>query len=140
MGKVKHGILHYISSGEIHPSIRKRESLSRELDRIKGLAIEQTPDMNIKKELLINDAIFCQGIIDLALLYINKAGLFEQRALKRDKLELQPIIKCLAQFMNTKRLNLLAVNLTSKADETLDVQAYIKQFDKKKEAKAKAKK
>ena len=135
MGKVKHGIIHYISSGEIHPSIRKRESLSRELDRIKSLAIEQTPDMNIKKELLINDAIFCQGIIDLALLYINKAGLFEERALKRGGLELQPIIKSLAQFMNTKRLNLLAVNLTSKADETLDVQTYIKQFDKEKKRK-----
>lgn len=140
MGKIKHGVIHYISSGEIHPSIRKRESLSKELDRIKSLAIEQTPDMNIKKELLINDAIFCQGIIDLALLYINKAGLFEARALKRDQLELQPIIKSLAQFMNTKRLNLLAVNLTSKADEALDVQAYIKQFDKKKKAKERRKK
>jgi len=124
--RIKHGILYYIKTGgEIHPTQRKRILLSKELDRIRGLLIAQTPDMNIKKGMLINDAVFCQGVMDLALLYINKGGIFEERALSKGQLELQPIIKHLGQFMNIKRMNLLAVGLGSKADDTLDVQKYI---------------
>lgn len=136
----KHGILTFIQTGDFHPKQRKRIMLSKELERLRKLAIDQTPDMNIKKEMLINDAIFCQGIMDLAMLYINKAGLFEEQALKQGRLEMQSIIRDLGRFMNTKRQNLMAVGLGSKADEALDVQTYIKQFDekeKKKEARSK---
>lgn len=130
--RIRHGILYYIKRhGEIHPAQRKRIALSKELDRIRELMIEQTPDMNIKKELLINDAVFCQGILDLAILYISKAGMFEERALKRGVLDLQPILKSLGQFMNIKRMNLLAVGLRSDDGKALDVQAYIKAFDEK---------
>ena len=132
---VKHGVIRFIASGEIHPSIAKLYNVSKELDRIKKLMIEQTPDMSTKKELLINDAVFCQGIMDLAMLYINKAGLFEEKALKRGSLVMQPIISQLGRFMNTKRQNLMAVGLGSGADETLDVQGYIEQFDKAKKKK-----
>jgi len=136
--KIKHGIIHYIqTSGKIHPTQRKRIMLSKELDRLRDLLIAQTPDMNTKKEMLINDAVFCQGVMDLALLYINKVGLFEERQLNRSVLELQPIIKHLGQFMNIKRMNLLAVGLGSDADKALDVQAVIKQFDEDKEKKSK---
>ena len=139
--KIKHGILYFIKTGgEIHPTQRKRVLLARELDRLRDLLIEQTPDMKVKKEMLINDAVFCQGVMDLALLYINKVGIFEDRALNRSVLELQPIIKCLGQFMNIKRMNLLAVGLKSGDDEALDAQAFIKEFDKDKEAKEKVKK
>ena len=137
--RIRHGIIRYIQTGEFHPTQRKRVMLAKELDRIRELMIAQTPDMNIKKEVLLNDALRCQGICDLALLYINKVGIFEEKALKRGQLELQPIIKSLTSFMNTKRLNLLSVGLGSKADDVLDVQRYIEQFDEK-EAKEKAKK
>ena len=131
--RVKHGILYYIKrGGEIHPAQRKRIALSKELDRIRDLMIAETPDMNIKKEMLIHDAVFCQGVMDLAILYISKVGIFEERALNKGVLELQPIIKHLGQFMNIKRMNLLAVGLGSKGDEALDVQKYIKAFDEKK--------
>lgn len=130
---IKHGILYYIKRhGEIHPAQRKRIALSKELDKIRDLMIAQTPDMNIKKEMLLNDAVFCQGILDLAILYISKVGMFEQKALGRGVLELQPIIKHLGQFMNIKRMNLMAVGLGKGTDEILDVQAYIKSFDEKK--------
>lgn len=124
--RIKHGILYYIKTGgEIHPTQRKRILLSAELDRIRKLLIAQTPDMNVKKELLINDAVFCQGVMDLALLYINKVGIFEERPLSRGVLELQPIIKHLGQFMNIKRMNLLAIGLDSSDDKALDLQVYI---------------
>jgi len=133
----KHGILTFIQTGEFHPKQRKRIMLSKELERLRKLAIEQTADMSIKKEMLINDAIFCQGIMDLAMLYINKAGLFEEQALKQGRLEMQSIIRDLGRFMNTKRQNLMAVGLDLNADEALDVQAYIKQFDKDKKTRSK---
>jgi len=138
--KIKHGILYYIKTGgEIHPTQRKRIMLSKELDRLRELLIAETPNMSVKKEMLINDAIFCQGVMDLALLYINRHGIFEEKPLNRGALELQSIIKHLGQFMNIKRMNLLAVGLSSKADDTLDVQAYIKQFDEKKDKETKKK-
>lgn len=137
---IKHGILSYIQTGEFHPTQRKRIMLSKELERLKDLAKAQTSEMNVKKEMLINDAIFCQGIMDLAMLYINKAGLFEEGALKRGVLDMQPIIKQLAVFMNTKRLNLIAVGLTSGIDDVLTPLQISEAFDKKKEAEEKAKK
>jgi hypothetical protein len=116
---IKHGILAYIQTGEFHPTQRKRRLLSKELEEMKNVLKSQTPNQSMAKEMLIADAVFCQGIMDLAMLYINKVGLFEEGALKRGKLELQPIIKNLASFMNTKRLNLMAVGLESGADDVL---------------------
>lgn len=137
---IKHGILSYIQTGEFHPTQRKRKLLSLELERLRKLTIEQTEDMSIKKELLINDAIFCQGIMDLAMLYINKAGLFEEKALKRGQLEMQPIIRDLGRFMNTKRQNLMAVGLSSSADDVLTPFQLAEKIDREDEDEAKVKK
>lgn len=136
---VKHGVILFKQSGKVHPSIAKLYNVSKQLEEIKKQMIIETPDHNIKKELLINDAVLCQGIIDLTNIYINKVGIFQEKPLERGVLELQPIIKSLASFMNTKRLNLMAVGLGSKADDALDVQKYIEKFDKEKETKEKKK-
>lgn len=132
---IRHGILAYIKTGEFHPTQRKRRMLAKDLEAMKKVAVSQTSNMSIKKEMLINDAIFCQGIMDLAMLYINKVGLFEEEALKKGSLVMQPIISELGRFMNTKRQNLMAVGLDLNADEALDVQAYIKEFDEDKKKK-----
>jgi len=129
--RVSHGILHYIETGKFHPTQKKRKLLSKELERLRDLAKAQTPDMNVKKEMLINDAIFCQGIMDLAMMYINKAGLFKQKDLERGQLEMHPTLMQVSRFMSVKRMNLMAVGLSSSTDETQDVQAYIKAFDEK---------
>lgn len=131
----KHGILYFIQKGEFHPAQKSRIKLARELERLRKLAIEQTADMSIKKEMLINDAIFCQGIMDLAMLYINKAGLFEEKALERGSLVMQPIISELGRFMNTKRQNLMAVGLSSMVDNVMTPLQIAEAFDKEKKAK-----
>jgi len=115
--RVAHGILHYIETGKFHPTQKKRKQLSEELERLKRLAIEQTPDMNVKKEMLINDAIFCQGIMDLAVMYINKAGLFKEADLKRGHLEMHSVLMQVSRFMSVKRMNLQAIGLASKTDD-----------------------
>lgn len=138
-GQIKHGIIYFVKKGEFHPLASHRRALRKDLESLKQRAIAETSNMSIKKEMLINDAIFCQGIMDLAMLYISKVGLFEEGGLKKGRLDMQPIIRDLGRFMNTKRQNLIAVGLDPGGDGILTPLQIAQRFDEEKKKSKKVK-
>jgi len=107
----------------------------------KGLIADYGGPENIStsQEILIRSTVKALGVPFLIELFINKYGPVIQ---KGKALELHPILgRNYLSFLNTIRQNLLSLKelRKEKADDSLDVQAYIKQFDEQ-EAKKKEKK
>jgi len=121
MSKITHGIYHFLKTGEFHPSIRSRARLKKELEKLGEDLRQNIPDLNVQKEILLNESLFCIGVLWLARLYIGKVGIFKEEELKKGVLDLQPYLgKQMISFLNTVRQNLLALGLESKeADKVL---------------------
>jgi len=141
MGKTKHGIYTWVKHGQL-PSIRGKKKVQKMLEELeKGLIADYGGPENIStsQEILIRSTVKALGVPFLIELFINKYGPVIQ---KGKALELHPILgRNYLSFLNTIRQNLLSLKelRKEKADDSLDVQAYIKQFDEQ-EAKKKEKK
>ena len=125
MPKVSHGIVHFVETGEIHPSIRSRRQLKKQLEQTRKELTENIPNLTPQKEILINETMRCLGVLWLSTLYMNRHGIFQEGRLKRGIIEPQPFLKMMLSFSNSLRLNLVALGLDGNVDEKYDLQTYI---------------
>jgi len=139
--KVKHGAHIWLKEKKIHPSIRGHEKIQKyladlEKDLIKDLGGPE--QLTAAKEIMIKTVVEAYGFILLSTLYCKKEGILNPMLLKRGVVELQPVLsRQFIAFMNSCRQSLVALGLERKAEEVIDIQTYIKQFDEKKERRKK---
>jgi len=134
---LKHGAYSLARAKKV-PSFRGVRALVRHLDQVKVNLEKATPELNVKKEILIGQVVKTEEKLCLMDMWIRKTGILRPDRARRGLLELQP---CLAYsylgFMNSQRLALMALGLdTEEAEKVLTPIEYIKKFDK---AKAKKK-
>jgi len=100
---LKHGIY----SLDKIPSIRGARALSKHLDWIKVELENAIPDMDVRKELLINQVVKLEQKICLADMWMRKAGIIRRDKLKEGYLEMHPILAAsYVALMNSQRLAL----------------------------------
>ena len=129
--RTRHGITTWIKQGQL-PSIRGKRKVKQALEEFEAGIIEELGGMDKvtpQQLILIHSTKKALGVILLAELYINKAGLFRPDQLKRGVLQFHPVLeKSIGSFYNMVRLNLTALfpgGLSQKAEEALNLGKYI---------------
>ena len=136
---IKHGLFTFKITGKI-PSVRGAKALMYELTKIRSELEAITPAMNIKKSLLIEQIVKARGFMRLFEMYCKKNGIVNPRLEKGKVIDFQPGFKTYMSFANQQHKAIVALGLsTEQADDVLNVQDYIKQFDEQ-EAKKKEEK
>jgi len=139
--KVKHGGYLWLKEKRIHPSIRGHEKLQKYLNNLEKDLINDLggpEQLTAAKEIMIKTVVEAYGFVLLSSMYCKKEGILRPDLLKRGIVELQPVLgKQFLAFMNSCRQSLVALGLERKAEEVIDIQTYIKQFDEKKERRKK---
>ena len=134
---LKHGAFSFKLTGNV-PSVRGARALMHELNRIKEELEAITPDMNIKKSLLIEQAIKARGFMRLFEMYVKQAGLLNPRLYTRKVIDFQPGFKTYLSMASLQQKILMALGLdTERVDEVLTPLEIAAEFDKKKEAEEK---
>lgn len=134
---LKHGAYSLARTKKV-PSIRGVRALARYLDQMKVNLERATPDLNVKKELLIGQVIKTEEKLCLIDMWIRKTGVLHPDRAKRGLLELQPVLAhSYLGFMNSQRLALMALGIESaELEKGQTLEAIIDEHDTK-EAKAK---
>lgn len=97
---VRHGGHSWLASRKIPYSIRGARALRRELTKIRSELESMTPDLNVKKQLLIDQVISTAGFMRLFEAYVRRAGIAREDALKRRLVDFQPGFSFYLQMMN----------------------------------------
>lgn len=106
----KHGAYSLARTKNV-PSIRGVKALARYLDRIKSELEGTTQDINVKKELLINQIVRTEEKMRLMDMWIKRTSLLRPDKARRGLLDLQPCLYSYLAFMNTQRQALMALGL-----------------------------
>ena len=116
---LKHGAFSLARVRNI-PSVRGVRALAKHLDRVKIELEKATPDLNVKKEILISQVVKTEEKICLMDMWLRKVGMIKADKARKGLLELQP---CLAKsylgFMNTQRLALMALGFEKGMSERI---------------------
>lgn len=109
---LKHGAYRVQSRKETKkPSIRGARALRRYLERLQAELETKTPQLNAKKQILINQIIACEEKRQLMDMWLRKIGLLIPEKLCKQRLELQPCLSFYISIMNTQRQAILALGL-----------------------------
>lgn len=114
------------------PSVRGIRVLTKHLDRVKSELEKATPDLNVKKEILISQVVKTEEKLCLMDMWLRKVGMIKADKARKGLLELQP---CLAKsylgFMNTQRLALMALGFEDRQTaDILRIQDLVDEVDK----------
>jgi len=103
------------------PSVRGVRKLNKELEGIRESLEKLTPQLNVKKQLLISQIVRTEGQIRLIEMYLRKAGILRPDKLRRGILDLQPsLANSYLAFLNVQRHAIMALGLDNdKASEIL---------------------
>lgn len=127
---LKHGYFPFKVTGKV-PSVKGAKYLKAELKALRAELEAITPDLNVKKGLLIEQVVKSRGFMRLFEMYLNDAGILNPR-LRGGTVDFQPGFRTYLSFAIQQHKMLLALGLDSRqADDVLDVQGFIKEFDKK---------
>lgn len=134
--KIKHGGYSFLIKGEL-PENRKhvlRYLTAARMNLIRDLGPTEE-DLTTAQIIIIDRVVSKLGVVRCIEEHIRENSVMRGH-------DLAPSLKAsYLAYNNSVRLDLQVLGINSKkTDETLDVQAYIKQFDKEKEAKEKIKK
>jgi len=138
---LKHGAHTFKMTGKV-PAVRGVKALRLELDRIKEELEAITPDMNIKKSLLIEQTVKARGFMRLWEMYISQYGILNPRLYYSNKktLDFQPGFKTYVAMATLQHKTLVALGLdTEQVEKVLTPLEIAEEFDKEKEAKGKKK-
>jgi len=114
---LKHGAYSLARTKNV-PSIRGVRALARHLDQVKVQLETATPDLNVKKELLIGQIIKTEEKLCFIDMWLRKVGIIRADRIKRGLLELQPVLAhSYLGFLNTQRQALMALGIDSKDAE-----------------------
>jgi hypothetical protein len=132
----KHGAYTFLRTGHVPHSVRGRRLLNKRLAELRA-ALEQAVEDSPQRRVLISQVVRTEGLLAIVESYFRRFGLMDEGKLKRNKLEPQPVLaKVYLGLLNSQRLALQGLGLDARKAKTLDVMAYVKAFDKAKEAKA----
>jgi len=113
------------------PSVRGVRALAKHLDRVKIELEKATPDLNVKKEILISQVVKTEEKICLMDMWLRKVGMIKADKVRRGLLELQPCLLSYLGFMNTQRLALMALGFRDQQTaDILRVQDLVDEVDK----------
>lgn len=115
-------------------SVRGVRALNRYLDQVKVELEKATPDLNVKKGLLIDQVIRCHEKVCLIDMWIRKIGILRPDKARRKVLELHPVLAhSYISFLNTQRLALLSLGIDGdNADKILTPIELAKKVDEEK--------
>lgn len=119
------------------PSIRGVRALAMHLDEVKSELEASTPEMNVKKELLIGQVVKTEEKILLMDMWLRKFGIIKADRARKGSLELQScLVNSYLSFLNTQRLALSALGLEGRqAVDAMTLQDIVDEVDKKKKRK-----
>lgn len=117
---LKHGAYSLARTKNV-PSIRGVRALAMHLDQVKVKLERATPDLNIKKDLLIGQVVKTEEKLCLIDMWVRKIGVLRPDRRRHGLLELQPALAhSYLAFMNSQRLALMALGIRSaEADRVL---------------------
>lgn len=114
LAKMTHGIHHFKKSGQMPAG---KEHLQEAIDGYMDGLIEDKggiESISTAQLGLINNERITKGVILLIAEKLSEAGMFT------DKGEVKPYLKCFATYLNTSRLNLMALGLERRKPEPLE--------------------
>lgn len=115
----KHGGHTFRLTGRV-PSVRGARVLKRELTRIRKELEEITPDLNIKKRLLIDQIVSATGFMKLFEMYVRKVGIPRPDQWKKRIFDVQPAFSFYLSMMNRQLQAIQALGVNKeKAEEIL---------------------
>ena len=141
-GEITTGIVTWLKTGRINPSVKGFRRIQRYLKEIeKGLIADLGgPDkMTTAQEILVRSVIQAYGVLLLASAYTQRYSILKPDQARKGILELQP---CLSHqfiaFMNSIRQNLALLGIQRKEiEEPLDLKTYVEtKYGKDEEKKA----
>ena len=125
--KVKHGIVTWLKSGQVNPSIRGFRRIQRYLREIKRDLVADLggPErLTAAQEILVEGTIQAYGVLLLAGAYTSKHSILRPDAIARGIIELQPVLgKQYIAFLNVIRMNLVVLGLDRKKGDDLTPEA-----------------
>lgn len=114
---LKHGAYSLARTKNV-PSIRGVRELARYITQIKANLEKATPDMNVKKELLINQVIKIEEKICFIDMWLRKTSVLRPDKARKGLIELQPVLaNSYLAFLNSQRLALMALGIGSEEAE-----------------------
>lgn len=113
------------------PSIRGVRALTRYLDRLKSELESITPQLDVKKQLLINQVISLEEKRQLIDMWLKKCGLVIPEKVHKRRLEPQPVMSFYISLMNSQRHAILALGLDIEQAHRLMTPLEIVQADEK---------
>jgi hypothetical protein len=115
----KHGGHAFLITGKV-PSVRGARVLKRVLTRIRKELEDMTPDLNVKKRLLIDQIVSATGFMKLFEMYVRKVGIPRPDQWKKRIFDVQPAFSFYLSLMNRQLQAVQALGVNKeKADEIL---------------------
>ena len=113
------------------PSVRGVRALAKHLDRVKIELEKATPDLNVKKEILISQVVKTEEKLCLMDMWLRKTGMIKADKARKGLLELQPCLLSYLGFLNSQRLALTALGLGDRQTaDILRIQDLVDEVDK----------
>jgi len=131
---IRHAAYSLQATGKV-PSMRGVRALARHLDRLKSELESITPQLDAKKQLLINQIISLEEKRQLIDMWLKKCGLVIPEKVRKRRLELQPVMSFYISLMNSQRHAILALGLDIEQARRLLTPLEIVQAEEKQEKK-----
>jgi len=132
---VRHGAHSFLKTGKV-PPVRGARKLRKELSRLRKELEEITPDLNVKKRLVVNQVVSAAGFMGLVEIYVRKVGLPRADLWRKRIFDVQPAFSFYLSMMNRQLSALQLLGLDRKeAEELINLGKYIELKDKEKAAK-----
>lgn len=134
-GGTTHGGNRFVRTGRL-PSIRGKRKIEKRLNELRTRLMEVVPNsQDPRKAVLIEQIVQSEGFQILVGEYVKRVGILNPRKFRQGLLELQPVLgKSLIGFMNSQRQAIGALGMSTKqAEDILDIQDYVRQYDAKKQ-------
>lgn len=111
---------HGIHSMKNVPSVKGARALTKYLNEVKASLELATPELNVKKAILINQVLKCEEKLNLIDMWVRKTGILRPDRAKKGLLDLQPALtNCYLGFMKAQRQALLALGIDSRESEKI---------------------
>jgi hypothetical protein len=129
-GKVVHGVHSFIKRGKLRDDIPGVDTIKRRIREESSALLKRYGDSDPAFLILCKNQIYIDGIIELAAAEIWRHGVLNKTALGRGEVRVRDIVRNLSAFINSSRLNVLAMEKLRKeggGDEPFDVIQYAKE-------------
>jgi len=105
---IQHGLWVMKRTGKFPAYIRGARILKRELQEMRKELEAITPDLNVKKQLLINQICSASGFMGLVELYVKKVGLPRADQWRRKVFDVQPAFQF---YLSMARLQIQCIQV-----------------------------